>query len=35
VILAVDDVDDWPFHRTRFVEQVSRGFDYKAERQRP
>ena len=31
----VDDVDDWPFHRTLFVEQVSRGFDYKAERQRP
>jgi hypothetical protein len=33
LILAFDDVNDWPFHRTRFVEQVSRGFDYKAERQ--
>ena len=35
LILAFDGVDDWPFHHTRFVEQVSRGFDYKAERQRP
>lgn len=35
LILAFDAVDDWPFHRTPFVEQVSRSFDYKAERQRP
>jgi hypothetical protein len=33
LMLAFDDVEDWPFHQTRFVAEVSRAFDYKAERQ--
>lgn len=33
LMLAFDEFDDWPFHQTRFVGQVSLAFDYKAERQ--
>lgn len=32
-IQIFDDLPDWKFHRTRFVAQISRHFDYKVERQ--
>lgn len=33
-IHILDERDSWKFHRTRFVSELSRNFDYKAERQR-
>lgn len=33
-IQTFDDIQDWKYHKGRFVSQVSASFDYKAERQR-
>jgi hypothetical protein len=33
-IHALDELSDWPFHRTRFTAEVGPRFDYKIERQR-